>query len=213
MRRYRHFSAFCGHPAVDGAAILGTLPAPSGGGMHRFANGLIAALVLAAGGLAAACSGGVIGGPTLIEEADVPVGVRNDNPMARPIAVAWTSARARRCGFYFDGARLRTSYLAYEAGQGNSREKLAEIEKSYDTTFKVISDKVAGDAGYCSDRKSAEIKADLQRHLAGDYTPKLPQPKLVQACGMFGCATPVSEQPFNTKSFWDKTDRDNPNPH
>jgi len=182
--------------------------------MHRFANGLLTALVLAAGGLVAACSGGIIGGgTTMVDDPDAPAGVRNDNPMARPVAVAWTSARARRCGFYFDSARLRTNYLAYEAGQGNSREKLAEIEKSYDSAFKVISDKVGGDAGYCTDRKSAEIKTDLQRHLAGDYTPKLPQPKLVQACGVFGCATPVSEQPFNTKNFYDKWDRDNPSPH
>ena len=179
--------------------------------MHRFANGLLTALVLAAGGLVAACSGGVMGGgTTMIEDPDAPAGVRNDSPMARPIAVAWTSARARRCGFYFDSARLRTSYLAYEAGQGNSREKLVEIERGYDTTFKAISDKVAGDAGYCTDRKSAEIKVDLQRHLAGDYSPKLPQPKLVQACGVLGCATPVAEQPFNTRSFWEKWDRDNP---
>jgi len=178
--------------------------------MHRFANGLFTALVLVAGGLAGACSGGITGGTRAIEEPDAPTGVRNDNPMARPIAVAWTSARARRCGFYFDSAKLRTSYLAYEAGQGNSREKLAEIEKSYDTTFKVISDKVATDAGYCTDHKSAEIKTDLQRHLAGDYTPRLPQPKLVEACGMFGCPTALSEQPFNTKNFWDKTDRENP---
>jgi hypothetical protein len=181
--------------------------------MHRFTNGLLTALVLAAGGLTAARSGGVMGGTTLLEDPDAPAGVRNDSPMARPVAVAWTSARARRCGFYFDSARLRSSYLAYEAGQGNSREKLAEIEKSYDTTFKAISDKVSGDAGYCTDRKSAEIKADLQRHIGGDYTPKLPQPKLVQACGVLGCATPVSEQPFNTKSFYEKWDRDNPNPH
>ena len=93
--------------------------------MHRFANGLVTALVLAAAGLAAACSGGAMGGgTTMIEDPDAPAGVRNDSPMARPIAVAWTSARARRCGFYFDSARLRTNYLAYEAGQGNSREKL-----------------------------------------------------------------------------------------
>ena len=178
--------------------------------MHRFANGLVMAMLLVVAGLAAACSGGLAGGMTTVEDPDAPAGIRNDSPMARPVAVAWTAARAKRCGFYFDSGRLRTSYLAYEAGQGGAREKLAEIEKSYDTTFKVISDKVTADAGYCTDRKSAEIKADLQRHLAGDYAPRLPQPKLVQACGVFGCPTQVSEQPFNTRGFWDKWDRDNP---
>jgi hypothetical protein len=184
--------------------------------MHRFANGLFTALALAAAGLAAACSGGVAGGGgltggmTTIEDPDAPPGVRNDSPMARPIAVAWTSARARRCGFYFDSAKLRTSFLAYEATQGESRDKLAEVERTYDATFKAFTAKVSGDAGYCTDHKTAEIKAELQRHLAGDFTPNLPKPKVIPACGVLGCSTPLSEQDFNTKSFWEKWDRDNP---
>ena len=94
--------------------------------------------------------------------------------MARPVAVAWTSARAKRCGFYFDPAKLKINYLSYERTQGAGNEQLANIEKAYDTSFKTTSDRISGDAGYCSDRKGLDIKADLQRHLAGDYTPNLP---------------------------------------
>ena len=109
----------------------------------------------------------------------MPGGIGNDSPMARPIAVAWTSARAQRCGFYFDPGKLRASYLAYEARQSNG-EQLAKSEQSYDTTFKVIRERVSADPEYCTDKKGAEIKADLQRHLKGDFTPNFPKPKVVE---------------------------------
>ena len=47
-------------------------------------------------------------------------------------------------------------------------------------------------------RKGTEIKADLQRHLAGDFTPKLPQPKKVETCGFFGCAPAASRKSRST---------------
>jgi hypothetical protein len=177
--------------------------------MHRTAHILAIALLLAAHGVGAGCSGSGGLATTTVEDPDAPAGgLRNDNPQARPVAVAWTVARAKRCGFYFDGAKLRTSYFAFEASQGNTGEKLAAIEKIYDSTYKTISDKVSADAGYCTDKKGAEIKAELQRHLAGDFNPNLPKPKVVQACGLLGCASPVSDQPFNTKDFYEKQDRE-----
>ena len=62
------------------------------------------------------------------------------------MAVAWTSARAQRCGFYFDPAKLRASYLAYEARQSPPGQ-LANVEKTYDTTFKSIRERVGQDRG------------------------------------------------------------------
>ena len=97
--------------------------------------------------------------------------------MARPVAVAWTSARAKRCGFYFDPAKLKIHYLGYERAQGATGEQFAKIEKAYDTSYRATSEKIASEADYCSERKGLEIKADLERHLAGDYTPNLPKPK------------------------------------
>jgi hypothetical protein len=175
--------------------------------MIRLAQGLAAAIAVAGAGLLAACSNGasvLTGGAAEIG------GMKNEDPMARPVGVAWTSARAKRCGFYFDGPKLRTAYLAWERGQGTPAEQLARIETTYDTTFKSTFDRVAEDTGYCTDRKGGEIKADLQRYLAGDYTPNLPKPIAVASCsGFFGCQT-QSEEPFSTKKFWDKQDRENP---
>jgi hypothetical protein len=178
--------------------------------------GLFAALTAAvtSASLLAACgntgggltTGSVFGSATALP-ADAPQGISNQDPMARPVQVAWTSARAKRCGFYFDPAKLRSSYLAYEAKQGAAGEQLARIEKTYDSTYKTVGDKIANDPDYCTDRKGAEIKADLQRHLAGDFTPNLPKPKPVTGLFDWVSSTP-SDEPFDQKKFWEKQDRD-----
>jgi hypothetical protein len=180
--------------------------------MNRFAQASASILLLAGTALHAGCgnsAGGLTTGSTGALPADAPGTFSNADPMARPVAVAWTSARAKRCGFYFDPAKLKINYLAYERMQGAAGEQLTRIEQSYDTTYKTTSDRISGDTRYCSDRKGLEIKADLQRHLAGDYTPNLPQPKAVANCGIFGCPeTGVSDQPFDTKKFWTEKDKD-----
>jgi hypothetical protein len=139
--------------------------------------------------------------------ADAPGKLSNSDPLARPVAVAWTSARAKRCGFYFDPAKLKINYMNYERSQGAASEQMAKIEQAYDTTFRTISDKIAGDAGYCSDRRGIDIKADLERHLAGDYNANLPQPKAVASCGFWGCPEAISDKPLDSKKFWDDKDK------
>jgi hypothetical protein len=174
--------------------------------MHRFAQIAAAGLLISAGALLAACAnsaGGLITGAT--QDGDVPGGITNESPLARPMAVAWTSARAQRCGFYFDAAKLRASYLAYEAKQ-TSGDGLSKAEKAYDTTFKTTRDRVSSEQDYCTEAKSAAIKTDLQRHLAGDYSPRLPAAKKQESCGFFGC-TPVYSDPLNEKKLWDDLER------
>jgi hypothetical protein len=167
--------------------------------MHRFAKFLGSAGLLLATALNAGC-GNSASGLTTGAATDAPA-VKAEDPMARPVQVAWTSARATRCGFYFDAAKLRTNYLAYEARQGAAGEQLSKIEKTYDSTLKTISSRIAGEADYCSDKKGADIKADLQRHLAGDFTPNLPKAKEVATCGFFGCKS-SSDEKFDSGKFW-----------
>jgi hypothetical protein len=179
--------------------------------MHRIAPALTCALLLATAALVAGCGGGPSGLTTGATAADAQSGdMTNENPMARPFAVAWTSARAKRCGFYFDPAKLRSSYLAYESQHGVAGEQLAKIQNVYDSTFNSVSTRISADPDYCSDRKGADIKADLQRYLAGDYTPNLPKPKAVASCGFFGCGdtSSSSDKPFDSKEFWKKQDAD-----
>ena len=177
--------------------------------MDRFARGVASGLLLAAAGVLAGCSGGMSGflGGAAPAAADAPGTISNENPMARPIAVAWTSARAQRCGFYFDAAKLRTSYLAFEAKQ-SAPEQLAKAEETYDSTFKSIRERVTEDPDYCSDAKSADIKKDLNRHLAGDFAPNFPKAKAVESCGFFGCGGSSSES-WSAEKFWEEQNKRN----
>ena len=133
---------------------------------------------------------------------------------ARPVSrrqpyrgqLAPSSARAQRCGFYFDPAKLRTSYLAYESRQ-SAGEQLAKAEKTYDSTFQAIRQRAASDPDYCTDAKSAEIKKELTRHLAGDFKPNLPKPKVVESCGFFGCGGGSSDEKFSAEKFWEEQAR------
>jgi hypothetical protein len=179
--------------------------------MNGFARSLGTWLLLAAAAGLAACSSGASGlitGSTQVADTDAPGGFTNENPLARPIGVAWTSARAKRCGFYFDPAKLRSSYLAYEARQSNG-ELLAKSEKSYDTTYQVITQRISADPNYCTDRKGVEIKTELARYLKGDYAPNFPKAKVVASCGFFGCGPEASDEKFESKSFWDANDKKN----
>ena len=95
------------------------------------------------------------------------------DPLARPIQVAWTAARAKRCGFYFDATGLRSAFLAYEAGQGANGQQIKKYQQAYDFTIKTVTKNISEDPNYCNNKtRVEEIRADLQRHLQGDYTPR-----------------------------------------
>lgn len=174
--------------------------------MERIAKGLAAICLVAATALHAACGSSAVGvtSTTAVSPPDAPQGITNDSPLARPASVAWTAARAQRCGFFFDPAKLRTNYMAYESRQGTAVEELGKIERTYDTTFKSIYEVVSAAANYCTDKRGLEIKADLTRHLAGDFNPNLPKPTMVANCGVLGCAKP--EEKFDSKKFWDTSE-------
>ena len=176
--------------------------------MDRTTKVVGAGLLLALTAVHAGCGSSAVGLSTASVGADAP-GVTSEDPLARPIQVAWTSARAQRCGFNFDTAKLRATYLSYESRQGATGEQLAKIQNSYDTTFKTISGRVSADPDYCTDKKSSEIKVDLTRHLAGDYTPKLPKPKVEVSCGFFGgaCDSGQTDEKFESKKFYDELDK------
>ncbi len=94
-----------------------------------------------------------------------------DDPLARPTQVAWTSARASHCGFVFNPAQLRANYLAAEQLAGNPPEQMEKIERAYDYTLQSITATIKDDLRYCNKERTAAIRVDLNRYLAGDYTP------------------------------------------
>ena len=98
-----------------------------------------------------------------------------NDPTMRAFQVGTVSARAIKCGFNFDPAKLKTNYLAYERAMAGPGADMSKIEKIYDVSFNGVAKAVAGEADYCTPEKTQTIKADLARHLAGDYTPSPPK--------------------------------------
>jgi hypothetical protein len=95
-----------------------------------------------------------------------------NDPVARAMGVAATSARALKCGYNFDPGKLKSQYLAYESASNPAAgDKLSRV---YDTAFagvtKAISSKET-DEDYCTPERTARIKTALNRNLGGDYTP------------------------------------------
>lgn len=112
-------------------------------------------------------TGSLLGGSSTAKENRDP-----NDPVARAMGVAATSARALKCGYNFDPGKLKSQYLAYEtAAAPTLGDKLSRV---YDTSFagvtKAIADKEK-DEDYCAPDRTARIKTALTRNLAGDYSP------------------------------------------
>ena len=97
--------------------------------------------------------------------------VASNDPLARPIQVGWTSARATHCGFIFDPDQLRSNYLASEAQAGATPEQMQKIVRAYDYTRESTLASIKDNLGYCNKERTAAIRTDLNRYLAGDYAP------------------------------------------
>ena len=97
--------------------------------------------------------------------------VSPENPLARPIQVGWTSARASHCGFVFNPDQLRADFLASEARMGVPPEMMPKIEHAYDYTRQSVAESIKDDINYCSKDRTAAIRRDLNRYLTGDYEP------------------------------------------
>jgi len=97
--------------------------------------------------------------------------MRPDDPLARPTQVAWTSARATRCGFIFSPQQLRSNYLNAEASYGHTPQEMKKIEKAYDYTRESVLLGIKDDLRYCNKERLDAIRHDLNRYLAGNYAP------------------------------------------
>lgn len=129
----------------------------------------IRAFVLAAALGLTACGngGGVTTGSLFGSSQPKPV---TDERTDRALEVAATSARASRCGYNFNVAKLRQTYLAYETAQGGTPEQVAKAEKVFDYTRTSLIEKIGKEEDFCSEAKTKDIKASLTRNLAGDFS-------------------------------------------
>src|SRR4026209_1003665 len=98
------------------------------------------------------------------------VEVKPEDPFARPIQVAWTSARAKYCGFLFDPVKLRANFMAWAAASA-SPDPIKRLERASHYTFESVTEGIGEDPSYCSKARTDSIRIDLNRYLAGDFTP------------------------------------------
>jgi hypothetical protein len=108
------------------------------------------------------------------EGASTEVEARNmapEDPLARPVQLGWTSARASHCGFIFNPDQLRSDFLAAEIRAGVPQAQMKKIAEAYDYTRQSVLDTIKDDLHYCNKERTTAIRRDLNRYLAGDYTP------------------------------------------
>jgi len=94
-----------------------------------------------------------------------------EDATGRTVQIAWTSARASYCGFIFDSNQLRANYLASEMAAGKTSSGMAKLERAYDYTRESVTETIGDNLAYCNKERTAAIRNDLNRYLAGDYTP------------------------------------------
>jgi curli biogenesis system outer membrane secretion channel CsgG len=149
----------------------------------------------------AACSGG--GGVTTASLLGTPAAQPQvDEPTDRALHAASVSARASKCGYNFNPAKLRESFLAAEAASGATPEQMTKLGQSYDFTHTTVSKQISNPEEYCSDQRTRQVSADLTKQLAGDFrSPK--KPPLPKSAGWWDTASSQKsldrEEIFNPK--------------
>ncbi len=119
----------------------------------------------------------------------------------RVVQVAAVSARAAKCGFNFDPTGLKTSFMTAEATQAADQAALDKTEREYDTIRGKVATAISKEPDFCTDSKTREIKTDLTRHLAGDFSPK--QVKVIDPSLLAG-AGPKTRETINPEFLTDK---------
>jgi hypothetical protein len=89
----------------------------------------------------------------------------------RAVHVSVTAARAQKCGYNFDAARLRETFLAAETQRGTAAEDLGKAQQTYDFTYTKILGAIGGLDNYCTDKVTESTKRDLTAALAGSFDP------------------------------------------
>ncbi|MFM1816584.1 MAG: hypothetical protein RLZ98_3279 [Pseudomonadota bacterium] len=128
----------------------------------------------------------------------------------RAIHLGAMSARAAKCGYNFDSAKLRQDYLSYETTATGAPDAVTKATEAYDKSNLLVAKAIAKDEAYCSATQTKQIKADLVKALAGDYTPPIQKQRQAVSwldSGDVGRETINWEGVFDPTSNQDKTKR------
>ena len=122
-------------------------------------------------------------------------------PTDRALQVATVSARAQKCGYAFNPGQLRQAFFAAETAAGLPADQLVGLQQRYDFTTNAIAKAIAPNSGYCDRNRTQIIKADLNRHLAGDFSPRIERAKPVS--GWFETDEPQGKEVINHEHLLD----------
>lgn len=158
--------------------------------------------MLLSGLVLAGCNAGPLLQTGSLTATATPAAPKVVTPIDRALHVGATSARAQKCGFYFDPVALRTNFLAAEAARGTPQDALTKTGQSYDYTTKSIAEKITDTDTYCSADRTAVIKPALQRALAGDFEPPPPAKEDAGALATWLDGNTATDT-FNPNSIYD----------
>src|SRR5262249_29273801 len=114
-----------------------------------------------------------------------------------------TVARAQRCGFYFQPEQVRSSFLAAEEQGGATPDVMQKVTREFDYTRQSVLAAAAQDEGYCTEGRTREVKAALNRQLAGDFN--LPQKRQEMSISWYEHQS--KGEKFNGATVFDKSIR------
>ena len=160
------------------------------------------ALALVAGGLAACNAGSLLTTGSLSGKKAAPPAPKPATPVDRALHVAATSARAYRCGFYFDRAALRTNFLTAETNRGTPLEVVTKAQQSYQFTETRVAASIKNSETYCTTERTRGIKKSLQKALAGNYEPPVAKAVVDQGIASLIESDEVPK-PFNRDAAFD----------
>jgi hypothetical protein len=66
---------------------------------------------------------------------------------------------------------MRANFFAAEQQAGATPDVLQKVQKEFDFTRQSILTAIAKDEAYCTEGRNREVKAALNRQLAGDFNP------------------------------------------
>ena len=124
---------------------------------------------------------------------------------SRAMQVGTTSARAVKCGYNFDPAKLKANFLAAESKINPA--DAGKADQIYMVAFNGVGKGVATKADFCTPQKTAEIKEALTRHLAGDFNPPPPKVEAVEP-GFFDKLGDgnANDNNFGKDDWWEQQD-------
>lgn len=96
--------------------------------------------------------------------------VSKTDPLAEPIQVAWTSARASYCGFVFQPNQLKAKFMAAQQAKGLTPDQMQKVVHAYNYTLISVTKTIKTDPNYCDRNRTDAIRTALKHYLAGDYS-------------------------------------------